>query len=339
MAELQKKSLGILLANTGTPDAPTPKAVRRFLAQFLADPHVIEFPRWLWLSLLHGIILRVRPRRSALLYQRVWDERGSPLLYHSQDLAEKLQDTLRDQITESSIHIAVGMRYGNPSIKSALAELRDRGATDLFILPIFPQYSNTTSGTIIKAVFAELEKWRWMPSVQILSDYHESSVYIQSVAKNVQTYWTQNERAEKLLFSFHGIPQEYVEKGDPYQTQCLRTAELVADELGLDEGQWLATFQSRFGPQEWLQPYTDAMLENLGREKLASLDVVCPGFSVDCLETVDEIGHEGRKTFQEAGGGSFAYIPALNASDLHVNALSQIIVGQLRLLDESALPR
>ncbi len=326
---MSKQSIGILLINTGTPDAPTPKAVRRYLAQFLSDADVIEFPRWLWLPLLHGIILRVRPRRSARLYQRVWDERGSPLLCHTQDLATKLQDALRDQITESSVHIAVGMRYGNPSIKSALAELRERGATHLFVLPIFPQYTNTTSGTIIKAVFAELEEWRWMPSVQVLSDYHESDAYIHSVAKSMRTYWTKNGRAEKLLFSFHGIPQEYVEKGDPYQAQCLRSAALIANELGLTEGQWLATFQSRFGPQKWLQPYTDEALKELGREKLASLDVVCPGFAVDCLETVDEIGHEGRKAFQEAGGGVFAYIPALNATDLHVQALSEIILENL----------
>ena len=326
---MSKRAIGILLVNTGTPDEPTPKAVRRFLVQFLSDADVIEYPRWLWLPLLHGIILRVRPRRSARLYQRVWDERGSPLLYHTRDLAAKLQDALRDQITESSVHIADGMRYGNPSIKSALAELRNKGATHLFIFPIFPQYTNTTSGTIIKAVFAELEKWRWLPSVQVLSDYHENDAYIHSIVGSIRAYWAKNERAEKLLFSFHGIPQEYVEKGDPYQAQCLRSAALIASELGLTEGQWLATFQSRFGPQTWLQPYTDVALEKLGSEKLASLAVICPGFAVDCLETVDEIGHEGRKVFQEAGGGAFAYIPALNSSDLHVQALSEIILANL----------
>ena len=336
---MSKKTIGILLVNTGTPDEPTPKAVRRYLAQFLADTNVIETPRWLWLPLLHSIILRVRPRRSARLYQRVWDERGSPLLYHTQDLAAKLQDALRDQIMESSVHIAVGMRYGNPSIKSALAELRDKGAAYLFILPIFPQYSNTTGGTIIKAVFAALEAWRWVPAVQVVSDYHDHPAYIRAVAESVRAYWTQNAHAEKLLFSFHGIPQDYVEQGDPYQEQCLRTATLVAQALGLDEGRWLATFQSRFGRQAWLQPYTTVMLEKLGAEKLASLDVVCPGFAVDCLETVDEIGHEGRSEFQEAGGGAFAYIPALNATDFHVSALSEIICDMLPVaaqLDESA---
>lgn len=322
-------TFGILLANTGTPDEPTPKAVRRYLAQFLSDPHVIEFPRWVWLAVLHGIILRVRPRRSARLYQRVWDERGSPLLYHTRDLAEKLRDALQAEITESSVHIAVGMRYGNPSIKSALKDLRDNGATHLFILPLFPQYSNPTSGTIIKEVFAQLEKWRWLPTVQVLSDYHENSAYIHAVAASVRSYWAENLRGERLIFSFHGIPQNYVEQGDPYQAQCLRSAELIAAELGLAEGAWLVTFQSRFGSQEWLQPYTDVTLEILGDEGLASLDVVCPGFAVDCLETVDEIGHEGRSEFQAAGGGEFSYIPALNATDWHVGALREIILENL----------
>ena len=329
MAEIKKTTYGILLANTGTPDEPTPKAVRRYLAQFLSDPRVIEFSRWFWLPLLHGIILRVRPRRSARLYQRVWDERGSPLLYHTQDLVEKLEGALRDQITEADVHIAVGMRYGNPSIKSALAELREKGATHLFVLPVFPHYSNTTSGTIVKAVLDELKTWRWMPSVQALSEYYDRTAHIHAVAESVRAYWAENERAEKLLFSFHGIPQAYVEKGDPYQAQCLRSAGLIAEELGLEVGDWLATFQSRFGAQAWLQPYTDEVLKELGSENLASLDVVCPGFAVDCLETVDEIGREGCKAFQEAGGGNFAYIPALNATDLHVQALSEIILENL----------
>lgn len=320
------KTLGILLVNTGTPDEPTPKAVRRYLAQFLSDENLIEFPHWLWLPLLHGVILRVRPRRSARLYSRVWDERGSPLLYHTQDLAAKLQDALQAEITESSVHIAVGMRYGNPSIRSALANLSERGATHLFILPVFPQYSNTTGGTIIKAVFAELKKWRWVPSVQVLSNYHDNDAYIHAVAASMRTFWAKNPRAEKLLFSFHGIPQEYVEKGDPYQVQCLRSAALIAAELGLAEGNWLVTFQSRYGSQAWLQPYTDETLKELGSERLASLDVVCPGFAVDCLETVEEIGHEGCREFQAAGGGEFAYIPALNATDLHVQALMKIIL-------------
>ena len=320
---------GILLVNIGTPDKPTPEAVRRYLAQFLSDPALIEFPRWLWLPLLHGIILRVRPRRSARLYQRIWDERGSPLLYLTLDLAEKLQNALRAEITESDLHLAVGMRYGNPSIQSALAELRAKGITHLFVLPIFPQYSNTTSGTIIKAVFAELQTWRWLPSVQTISDYHEYPAYIHAVAARIRAYWAEHSRGDQLLFSFHSIPKTYLERGDPYEKQCLRTAELIAKELRLRDREWMVAFQSRFGPQEWVHPYTDVVLRELGREKLGSLDVVCPGFAIDCLETLGEIGHDGRKIFQNAGGGDFRCITALNDSDWHVQALLQIILERL----------
>ena len=317
-------SLGILLANTGTPDAPTPKAVRRFLAQFLADPNVIEMPRWFWLPLLHGIILNTRPRRSARLYQRVWDERGSPLLYHTRDLAEKVESELRARLPEASLNVAVGMRYGNPSIKTGLEELRQKGATHFIILPIFPQYSGTTTGTIIKAVFDELKSWRWLPSVQVISDYHDHPAYIRAIAEGVRKV----QKSDKLLFSFHGIPRGYVEKGDPYEAQCLRSAELIAEELLLDKEDWLVAFQSRLGRQEWLKPYTNEVLESLGNEKLSSLDVSCPGFAVDCLETVDEIGHEGRAKFEAAGGGELEYIPALNASDLHVEALCEILESE-----------
>ncbi|MCP4142550.1 MAG: ferrochelatase [Chloroflexi bacterium] len=323
------KSLGILLANTGTPDAPTAKAVRRFLAPFLGDPRVIEIPRLLWLPILHGIILNTRPRRSAKLYQRVWDERGSPLLYHTKDLAENVEAALQARLPEASLNVAVGMRYGNPSIKNALAELREKGATHLIILPIFPQYSGTTSGTIIEKVFDELKSWRWLPSVQIISDYHDHPAYISALAKSLRNSWEESEKAEKLLFSFHGIPNDYVTKGDPYEKQCLQTAALLSAELSLGEKEHEVAFQSRLGRQEWLKPYTSEKLEQLGTEKLSSLDVLAPGFAVDCLETIDEIAREGRQEFQNAGGGEFRYIPSLNATDLHADALSEIVFGRI----------
>ena len=324
------KSLGILLANTGTPDAPTLKAVRRFLAQFLADPRVIEMSCWAWLPLLHGIILNTRPRRSAKLYQRVWDERGSPLLYHTRDLAENLEAALRARLPEASLNVAVGMRYGNPSIKDAIGELREKGATHLVILPLFPQYSNTTSGTIIAAVFDELKRWRAIPPTEIINNYHDHPAYISAVAESLRAFWAQSQKPEKLMLSFHGIPAAYAEKGDPYDAQCLRTAELLAAELTLGEDEWLAAFQSRFGRQEWLQPYTSQTLEKLGAENLDNLGVVAPGFAVDCLETVGELGDEGRESFQNAGGGEYRYFPALNASDLHVEALSEIILERIQ---------
>jgi len=323
-------SLGILLANTGTPDAPTPKAVRRFLADFLADPRIIEMPRWQWLPILHGIILNTRPRKSAKLYQRVWGERGSPLLYHSQDLAKNLEAELHARLPESSLNVAVGMGYGSSSIKEALRGLREKGATHLIILPLFPQYSSTTSGSIIEAVFGELQRWRWIPAVQVISDYHDHPAYISAMAESVRAFWAQSEKPEKLMLSFHGIPKEYVEKGDPYEAQCVRTADLLVAELGLGDDEWLSTFQSRFGRQEWLQPYTSEVLAQLGAEKLSKLDVVSPGFAVDCLETIGEIGDEGREQFQDAGGGEYNYIPALNATALHVEALSEIILEKYK---------
>ncbi|NQU31212.1 MAG: ferrochelatase [Anaerolineae bacterium] len=330
MINFKTPSLGILLANTGTPDAPTPKAVRRFLAQFLADPRVIELSRWVWLPLLHGIILNTRPRRSARLYSRIWDERGSPLLYHTEDLAKKLEVALRARSPEASLSVAVGMRYGNPSIKDALAQLRERGATDLIILPLFPQYSGTTSGTIIEAAFNELKKWRWMPSVQTITGYHDHPAYISAVATSIKEAWNQSQKPEKLMLSFHGIPKDYVTKGDPYEAECLRTAELLAAKLSLEVGDWVATFQSRLGRQEWLKPYTNEALEKFGADRLTHLNVVCPGFAVDCLETVDEIEYEGRNLFQNAGGGELRYIPALNDSELHIQALTEIIFSSGR---------
>lgn len=319
-------SLGILLANTGTPDAPTAKAVRRFLAQFLADPRVIELPRWKWLPILHGIILNTRPRKSAKLYESIWDERGSPLLYHTQDLTMNLEAELRAHSLEVPINVAVGMRYGNPSIKEALRELREKGATHYVVFPLFPQYSSTTSGSIIESVLSEFTKWRWIPPVQIISDYHDHPAYISAIAENVRAFWANSPRAEKLLFSFHGIPKNYVERGDPYEKQCLRTVELLVEELALSKDEWTLAFQSRFGRSEWLRPYTNEVLENLGAENLASLDVLSPGFAVDCLETIGEIGDEGQVSFQNMGGGAYSYIPALNATDLHLKALSEIIL-------------
>lgn len=326
MTNLKASSLGILLANTGTPDAPTPKAVRRFLAQFLADPRVIELPRWFWLPLLYGIILNTRPRRSARKYQRVWDERGSPLLYHTKDLAKNLETALRARSPEASLNVAVGMRYGNPSLKDALEQIRDRGATHLIVLPLFPQYSGTTSGTIIEAVFDELKNWRWMPSIQTINGYHDHPAYISAVAASIRDVWDQSQKPEKLMLSFHGIPKDYVTKGDPYEAECLRTAELLAAELSLGKDDWLATFQSRLGRQEWLQPYTGEAFEKLGADGVKNLDVICPGFAVDCLETVDEIEYEGRISFQNAGEGEFRYIPALNDSQLQIEALTEIII-------------
>lgn len=321
-------TIGLLLANTGTPDAPFPGALRRYLAQFLSDRRIIELPRPIWLPILHGIILNVRPRRSARLYQRIWTEEGSPLLVIQQRLAEKLRQCLPEEAGRPFV-VESGMRYGNPSIASALRKLQTAGAQYIIVLPLFPQYSAPTTASMFDAVFAELSTWRRLPGLTCISDYHTHPAYLQALETHVRRAWETTGRPKKLLFSFHGIPESYTRQGDPYPEQCRATAKQVAGRLGLEADDWLVSFQSRFGPQEWLQPYTDKTLERWGREKLDRLQVICPGFAVDCLETVDEIGHEGRKTFQQAGGGDFLYIPALNDSLEQVDALSQVILAHL----------
>jgi protoporphyrin/coproporphyrin ferrochelatase len=314
-------ALGILLINTGTPDAPTPAAVRRFLAQFLADRRVIEYPRWLWLPLLYGVILNVRPRRSARLYQRIWTEAGSPILTITQRLRKKLQDELAGRLS-SSVQIEIGMRYGSPSIAGALARLQAADVRQIIVLPLFPQYSGTTTGTALEAVLEEIKTWRWMPSLQMISDYHAHPAYLTALADSIRQGW---DGQGKLLFSFHGIPQRYIDAGDPYEDQCRRTAALVAERLNLEPESWSLAFQSRFGPEDWLQPYTDQVLEGWGQGGLERLHVVCPGFAIDCLETLDEIENEGQNSFLEAGGGEFTYIPALNDNSFHIKAIADII--------------
>lgn len=319
--KVQKKSLAVLLVNTGSPDAPTPWAVRRFLAQFLADPRVIEYPRWLWLPLLYGVILNVRPRRSAKLYQRIWTEQGSPILTISKNLRDKLQKELDERIP-GPVFVEVGMRYGNPSLAEALAQLQTKRPSRIVVLPLFPQYSGTTTGTAIEAVFAELKTWRWLPSIKTINNYFDHPAYVEAIVESIRQSW---DGKGKLLFSFHGIPQSYVQSGDPYADQCRQTAALVVEGLNLEPERWLLAFQSRFGPQTWLQPYADRIFESWGRDGLDSLNVVCPGFAVDCLETLDEIENEGRHLFAQAGGGNFKYIPALNDSLAHVKVLANII--------------
>lgn len=315
---------GILVANTGTPDAPEPAAVRRYLAQFLSDRRVIEYPRWVWLPLLHGVILRTRPQRSAKLYQRVWGEHGSPLLHYTRRLAQELADWAAQQ-GRANLQVEVGMRYGNPSIPAALHRLRQSDVRKLVVLPLFPQFSGSTTASIFDALIAELSAWRSLPDLHFIAGYHDHPAYLDAMADHIRRAWQTRQPPRKLLFSFHGIPKSYVERGDPYQQQCLFTAERLAERLGLGREQWQASFQSRFGPQEWLKPYTDETLHALGRSGLDGLDVVCPGFAVDCLETIDEIGHEGRRTFEEAGGKNFCYLPALNDSPGHVAALGEIL--------------
>ena len=320
----QPETTGVLLVNLGTPDAPTTSAVRRYLAEFLSDPRVVEMPRLLWMLILHGIILRTRPARSAAAYRKVWTDRGSPLLAISQDQAAALQQRL-DQQTEQPMRVELAMRYGNPSIANGLERLRQANARRIIVLPLYPQYSATTSASTFDAVSKELQQWRWQPDLGFISHYHDHPDYISALTKSVQDYWQQNGRPEKLLMSFHGIPQEYATAGDPYPDECRETALLLAEKLGLSKDEWGISFQSRLGRQEWIKPYTDETLKHCGTSGVKNLHVICPGFPTDCLETLEEIALENRETFIAAGGVDYSYITALNSSPEHIQMLAKIL--------------
>ena len=324
----QEPAVGILLTNLGTPDAPTPAAVRTYLKEFLWDPRVVEQPRWLWWLILNGIILNTRPARSAALYARVWSDEGSPLLATGKRQREKLEAALRKHIAQP-LHVELAMRYGNPSIRSGLEALREKNCSSIVVLPLYPQYSATTSGSTFDAVAEALKTWRRVPQLQFIDAYHDYPAYIEALAESVRNHWQEHGQAERLLLSYHSIPESYFNNGDPYPCHCRKTTRLLREALGLDETQLQMSFQSRFGKEPWVQPYTDETLERWGKEGVESVDVICPGFPADCLETIEEIGMENRDIFLEAGGKTYRYIPALNDSDTHIRALTDIVLSQI----------
>lgn len=328
--------IGILLTNLGTPDAPTPSALRRYLKEFLWDPRVVEMPRPLWWLILNGIILNIRPRRSAAAYAQVWTDEGSPLMHHARSQAQALSERLAT-LGEGRVLVELAMRYGNPSISSVLSRLQQAGVRRLLVLPLYPQYSAATTASTFDALAADFAQRRWLPDLRFVSHYHDFPPYIEAMAQAIREHWAQQGRAERLLFSFHGIPRDYLLKGDPYYCECMKTSRLLAQRLQLDEGEYLTTFQSRFGRQEWLQPYTDATLKALPGQGVRSVQVFCPGFSADCLETLEEIGVENRDYFLAAGGERYEYIAALNSRPSHLDALEQLVLGEIRhWLDQPA---
>lgn len=316
--------IGVLLTNLGTPTAPTPKALRRYLAEFLWDRRVIELPRPLWWLALNGIILRIRPRRSAAAYRRIWTPQGSPLLVISQRQAARVADGLRKQFGDRVV-VALGMRYGQPSIESAYAELEAAGCEHVLVLPLYPQYSASATASTYDAVGAVLRRRRAMPQLRLIRDYHDHPGYIDALTASVREYWQQHGRGEQLLISFHGIPERYAKLGDPYPIYCGRTAQALAERLDLAREDWQMVFQSRFGPQAWLKPYTVSTLEHLAQTGVKRVDLICPGFTADCLETLEENDMFNHERFLAAGGSEFHYIPCLNDRPDHIKALIEII--------------
>jgi len=320
---------GILLVNLGTPEAPTTSAVRRYLDEFLSDPRVIDKPRWLWWLILHGIILRIRPYKSAHAYQQIWTEQGSPLLTISQQQTKKLQNFFNSK--QAQISVALGMRYGSPSIKQALDSLKQDNVDKIIILPLYPQYSATTTASIFDAVAKAFKNWRFLPTIEFVNHYHDKPQYIKALADLIRTTWQQQAQPEKLLLSFHGLPKSYLAAGDPYICECQKTARLLADELELNAEQWTISFQSRMGVEEWLTPYTDKTLLQWAQQGIKNVHIVCPGFSADCLETLEEINMQNRKVFIDAGGEYYHYIPALNDSDEHIEMMASLVEPQINL--------
>ena len=319
---------GVLLCNLGTPAEPTAAATRRYLAEFLSDPRVVEIPPALWKPILHGVILRTRPAKSAAKYQSIWTPEGSPLLVWSRKQAAMLRGYLGERGHDVSVRLA--MRYGQPSIASQLDELRARGCTRILVVPLYPQYSGTTTASVVDAVADWARGARHVPELRFVARFFDDPGYIRALSRVVLQHWQAHGRPDKLVMSFHGVPQRTVERGDPYYDECVATARLLAERLALRPHDWVLSFQSRFGKAKWVEPATQAVLEQLGRAGTARVDVVCPGFVVDCLETQEEIAMEGRDAFQAAGGQAFHYLPCLNDDPVWLAALAEIVQDHLQ---------
>ena len=313
----------VVLVNLGTPDAPTSSAVRRYLRQFLSDPRVVEIPRLVWWMILNLIILPFRSSQSAKKYASIWTREGSPLKVHTQKQANLLRTVLQER-GHSGLTVDMAMRYGSPALPDVLAKLKTEGCERVLILPAYPQYSGTTTGSIYDAVFAHYAQARNVPELRFIKNYHDQDAYIDALHASVLQHWDDHGRPEKLLISFHGVPKRILMKGDPYHCQCMKTARLLTSKLCLKPDQYIVTFQSRFGSEEWLQPYTQPTLIKLAKEGVKHIDVICPGFTSDCLETLEEISMEAKHDFESNGGEQFNYIACLNESPLWINGLAQI---------------
>ena len=320
--------VGVLLINLGTPDAPTAKALRPYLKQFLSEPRIIELPRWFWWFILNGIILNTRPAKSARKYEKIWMPEGSPLKVHTERQTTLLASLLQEQ-TQYPLVVEYAMSIGTPSIKDKLWHMKERGCDRILVLPLFPQYAASSSGCALESVFCELGKMRNIPALRTIKHFHDNAGYIAALAENIENYWNEHGRPDKLVMSFHGVPRKTLDAGDPYHCECHKTGRLVAEALSLTNDQYQICFQSRFGFAKWLDPYTSEILEELGKQKLKRVDVVCPGFVSDCLETLEEIAIEGKAIFMAAGGEDYHYIPSLNEHPVWIRALSGIVRANL----------
>ncbi|OIR02835.1 ferrochelatase [mine drainage metagenome] len=326
--------VGILLANLGTPDEPTAPALRNYLKQFLMDRRVVEIPRLIWCWILYCVILVVRPKKSAEKYASVWTKDGSPLMVHAQKQTQLLRGFLSQKI-QSPFAVEIGMSYGNPSMLSAIESLKAQHCNKILVFPLYPQYAASSTAAALDAVWKTLLKMRNVPAIRTISNYHDHPAYINALALSIREHWRLNgqlniEDGEKLVMSFHGVPKFHLLKGDPYHCECHKTARLLAEALGLTKDAYIIAFQSRFGRQEWLTPYLASTLQKLGNAKTKRIDVICPGFSSDCLETLEEIAIEGKEIFRHAGGGEYHYIPALNENEAWIHAMTTIALENLQ---------
>ena len=320
----QRDRIGVLVTNLGTPDAPTSSALRRYLKQFLWDPRVVELPRPLWWLILNGVILNIRPSRSAKSYATVFTDEGSPLLFHTRHQAQALAATLQSRGHEDLV-VDFAMRYGNPSIPSVLENMMQQGVRKLLVVPLYPQYSASTTASTFDAISDDFKHRRLLPELRFVNHYHDFPPFIAAAAQRIQAHWAEHGRADRLMFSYHGVPRKYLLNGDPYHCECHKTSRLLAEALELKADEWMTTFQSRFGREEWLTPYTDETLKALPGQGVKSVQIFCPGFAADCLETIEEIGEENREYFEHAGGERYEYISALNDRPEHINALADLV--------------
>ena len=318
-----KEKIGVLITNLGTPDAPNKKELKVYLNQFLSDPRVIELPKILWQIILQLVILQIRPSKSAEAYKQIWTDKGSPLLDIANRQLNKIQSSFSSK--NENIVFEVGMRYGNPSIPDALLKLQKKQVRRLLVLPMYPQYCAATTGSTFDEVTNVLQKWRWIPEMRFINQYFEEKNYIEALSNSIKSFWKKTSKPQKIIFSYHGIPKRYLTNGDPYHCFCLKTTRLVKEYMGLSDDEIMTTFQSRFGREEWLKPYTSETLKELPKQGIKNIHIISPGFSSDCLETLEELEEENKEYFMESGGENYHYIPCLNDRDDHIDVFVNLI--------------